>query len=87
MVMNEPHIADTASEVGAADPGLTWLIGRLARVYPEAGYGFIRAASGALVYFSFGNVSEAAGALRPCVRVRYQPVGAGIPKAMAVATV
>ncbi|MFO0744373.1 MAG: hypothetical protein U1F43_01700 [Myxococcota bacterium] len=64
------------------------MVGRLVRVAREAGCGFVRGPTGALVYFALVDLAggeTAANALRPGARMRFQPAGKGIPKAVAVA--
>jgi len=61
-----------------------WQVGRLVRVSLEAACGFIRSASGELIYFAMDDVVSASGELRAGSRVRFQPVGAGVPRALRV---
>ncbi len=61
-----------------------WQLGRLVRVSVEAACGFIRVPSGELIYFAMQDVVSGGGGLRAGVRVRFQPAGAGIPRALHV---
>lgn len=61
-----------------------WQLGRLARVSIEAACGFIRVPSGELIYFAMQDVVSGGGGLRAGARVRFQPAGAGIPRALRV---
>ena len=67
-----------------------WLVGRLIRVARDAGCGFVRAPSGAVVYFALTDLAggeSAAAALRPGARLRFKPAGQGVPRATSVAAV
>lgn len=61
-----------------------WQLGRLVRVSVEAACGFIRVPSGELIYFAMQDVVSGGGGLRAGARVRFQPAGAGIPRALHV---
>lgn len=64
-----------------------WVIGRLVKLVREAGCGFVRAPSGALVYFSLVDLTggeSVANGLRPGARMRFQPAGRGVPRAVSI---
>ena len=61
-----------------------WQLGRLVRVSVEAACGFIRVPTGELVYFAMQDVVAGGGGLKSGARVRFQPAGAGVPRALRV---
>ena len=81
------------SRSGARRPVKTtsrWVIGRLIRIAREAGCRFVRAPTGGIVYFALADLAGgegAAAALRPGTRMRFQPAGHGVPRALAIAAV
>ena len=89
---NEGHEGDTPVTASARTPNgrqravtARWQVGRLVRVSIEAGCGFIRPASGELIYFAMDDVvASTSGDLRAGSRVRFQQVGAGVPRALSV---
>lgn len=65
-----------------------WLVGRVVKLAREAGCGFVRGPSGAMIYFALADVvggEPAVHGLRPGLRVRFKPAGRGVPRAVAVA--
>ncbi|MCC6620602.1 MAG: hypothetical protein IT385_05075 [Deltaproteobacteria bacterium] len=88
-----PESFGPRSRSGIRRPARTtsrWLIGRLIRIAREAGCGFVRSPSGGIVYFSLADLAggeSAALTLRPGARMRFQPAGHGVPKALAIAAV
>jgi len=63
---------------------LSWRLGRLVRVSIDAACGFIRVPSGELIYFALQDLAAGGDELRAGARVRFQPSGAGIPRALRV---
>lgn len=61
-----------------------WQLGHLVRVSVEAACGFIRVPSGELIYFAMQDVVAGGAGLRAGARVRFEPAGAGIPRAIRV---
>jgi len=83
LTANHGARADRAG--GRVRPTTTrWQLGRLARVSIEAACGFIRVPSGELIYFAIQDVVSGGGGLRAGARVRFQPAGSGIPRALRV---
>lgn len=67
-----------------------WVVGRLVKIAREAGCGFVKAPSGALVYFALSDLQggeSVANSLRPGARMRFQPAGHGVPRALAIAAI
>lgn len=84
--MNEVRDAAKSDRTGVRLRPVTarWQLGRLVRVSVEAACGFIRVPSGELIYFAMQDVVSGGGGLRAGARVRFQPAGAGIPRALHV---
>lgn len=90
---NSTESSAPRSRSGLRRPARTtarWVVGRLVKIAREAGCGFVRAPSGLLVYFAFADLQggeAVANSLRPGARMRFQPAGHGVPRALAVAAI